>query len=140
MVLLSPNLQGQLGGFFKSPPLDLELSIQQTGAILQSYVALITPPSSTVVAATEALKGQLRGIYKSTIDSGSALELAFKSWAATIGAGMAPAFAATPPAGTIGFARLFSNNPATHEEAAAQLWLLTGIAVNNTSGATVNWA
>lgn len=92
----------------------------------------IVPPSSTVVAARAALQTAL-AIAFSTTSAAAPMELAFTTFAATVGGGMA-GYVPTPPPGSVGFASLFAVDRTSHADAATAVanaidaWMRTGIA------------
>jgi hypothetical protein len=77
----------------------------------------------------------------------AAFPLAFTNYAAQLGLGMQPNFSATPPPVKIDFSSVYllGNNGGSAFQCAnamagiIDVWFRTGLAVNNSSGVTINW-
>ena len=101
---------------------------------VQGWAAGILPPSTTVAAAVSALEPQLVAAFSSG-DAAGPMDSAFVSFAVVLGAGMLPAYLATPPAGPPGFASIFAQPaPETRAEGVERVaalldsWMRTGTA------------
>ncbi len=133
MPLDAVTLQSDLEGLFVSPPPSAGACAGLWAAAMLDYAAAVVPPSTTVSAAAEALAGALTGAFGSAVTA-TDVDVAFAAFAATVGAGMAPAFAPTPPASPLGIAELLVGSQPTHAAAAAGFaalideWFRTGIA------------
>lgn len=127
------TLQSELEALFAEPPPSADECAGLWAAALLDYAADVVPASTTVPAAAEALAGALSTAFASE-DAAPGVDAAFASFAAAVGAGMAPAFAATPPAEPLGIADLLIGSQPTHAAAAAAFaalideWFRTGSA------------
>jgi len=129
----SPGLPGAGG---RDYPLTRELCAAEWGTAVGAYAAAIVPPSLTVSAAQASLQTALLAAFSSPFPGSLAqLELAFKTFATSVGLGMAPAFVAVPPVGPVGFSAAFAPPYApSRAEAIARLasvidtWMRTGLA------------
>lgn len=144
MPLNYPLLVERLNSLFTSPPSTIEECAQLWASAIRDYSLTISPPTTTVLAASQALVPLLVSAFRTT-NAQPGMAQAFAAWAGILGSGMAPTFASTPPVVPINFSSVFASQSATHLEAAQKFalvihsWVLTGIAVNTVSGATVNW-
>lgn len=135
MPLSAPTLISQLQSLATSPPATTAQCAQAWADAMQAYAAAIIPASTTVSAAASALSSSLVGAFNAPL-AAPGMEVAFTSFAATVGAGMAAAgFAPVPPVTPVGFVTLFAGpKPATHADAAQQIgsqidtWMKTGVA------------
>ena len=144
MPLDTTKLYDGLLDVASSPGPDIASCAQQWADAMKEYASAIVPASTAVNAAAAALKTALEGAFA----AGAAppgMETAFATFATSVGAGMAPAFVATPPSGPVGFATQFAKPfPATHEAAATALsglintWMKSGTATPP-GGTPVNW-
>ena len=147
-----PGLQSDLESFFGNPPPSDNPATARASAAsswasaMQSYATAVVPPSTQVATAATALETALVGAFSGDVNSILVtMETAFLAFATTVGAGMAPAFVATPPPAPVGFATLTA--PAASPAAAAatwatliDTWFKTGTAVPSGGGGTVNWS
>lgn len=149
MALDPAGLDVDLEALASSPGATIAACATLWADATESYAAAIEPPSTGVSSAAAALETALVSAFGNSdaASTASAMEAAFAQFAATVGAGMAPAFTATPPPGEVGFAGLFAPPfPATHAEAAADVssaidaWMRTGTATPSGGGAPVNWS
>lgn len=149
MALIQSNLENALTSFFEDPPETAALCARKWAEAMSDYALPIIPPTTTAVAASEALAAALTPIFATSLTAAvtsAGMEAAWLVFATSLGTGMLPTWAATPPAGLVGFSGLFAARPLTHREAAANfalsihLWMTTGTAVNVGTGATVNWS
>jgi hypothetical protein len=144
MPLNYPLLVERLNSLFASPPPTVEGCAQLWASAIRDYSLTISPPSTTVAAASQALQPLLVTAFN-TIDAQLGMAQAFAAWAGIMGSGMAPAFAGIPPIVPINFSSVFASRSTTHLEAAQKFaliihsWVLTGTATNTVSGASVNW-
>lgn len=162
MPLDPEKLQSDLEEFFADPPVVLgaDGAVDEAGtkaacgarwgSIMGSYAAGITPPSTTVSAASTQLGSDMALVMDGNdpVSSAAGVELAFATFAASVGAGMAlavPPFTATPPGGAVGFALQLATPQETHAKAAAEFaalihkWMGTGTAVPASGGPSVPW-
>lgn len=146
MPLNAAGLQTDLTSLAASPPPSIAGCAAAWASAMQSYAAGVVPPSTAVAAAASTLQAALASAF-ATPAAAPGMENAFKTFATTVGGGMAPAFVATPPAGAVGFAAQFAlAHPATHSAAAAALrtkidtWMRTGTAVPSGGGAAAPWS
>ena len=135
MALNPSGLTSGLTTAFDSPGSSVASAAQGWATAVNNYVIAIVPPSITIAAATATLTSALASAFAVRPTAAPAMEAAFLAFATTLGAGMAPAFVATPPVGQIGFAAQFAGaRPSSHAIAASQIsalidaWFRTGIA------------
>lgn len=112
------------------------------------YAADVTP--SSLAPAPASAQAALETALAAAFAKKSALadmDAAFTAAAAALGAGMAPAFTATPPPAPIGWATLLAAPyPETAAAAASKIataidtWMKTGSAVPSAGGPAVNWS
>lgn len=144
MTLNYNLLVERLNSLFSNPPGTAEECAKLWASAIRDYSLTITPPSTTVQVASNALVPLLITAFKSP-NAASVMPYAFAAWAGILGSGMAPAFAGIPPVAPISFISLFGGFSQTHLEAAQKFalvihsWVLTGTATNTVSGASVNW-
>ena len=133
MPLDAVTLQNELEALFEAPPHTAAGCAGLWAAAMLDYAADVVPPSTTVSAAAETLAGALTSAFGSP-SAAPAVDAAFTAFAASVGLGMAPAFAATPPASPLGIADLLLGSQPTHAAAAAAFaalideWFRTGSA------------
>lgn len=137
MPLALPALQSALETLFAEPPATAPECADAWSAALVDHAAGIVPASTTVPAAADALATALAAAF-ATPDpapaAAAAFDAALTAFAAQVGVGMAPAFAATPPVAPLGVATLLAAPSPTHAAAAAAFaalidaWLRTGSA------------
>lgn len=145
MTLAAAALQSALQSIAANPPATVAGCATAWANAMQTYATPVVPPSTTVSAAAATLQSALVTAFSSPA-AAPGMEAAFTAFATTVGAGMAPAFVATPPPGPVGFAAQFATFPATHALAAQQLrtlinvWMKTGTATPSGGGAPVNWS
>lgn len=145
MSLNLAGLKSQLAENFASPGATAAACGQQWGDAMSAYASGIVPASTTVSAAAATLSTALTAAFA----TGSAIALmdtAFLAFAVTVGAGMAPAFVATPPAAPPSFGVVFAVLYPTHALAAdaigalIDVWMKTGTATPSGGGAPVLWS
>lgn len=154
MALLRSTLQDGLRVLFSSPPDSAALCAETWAAVMRDYSRSVTPVSTSVDVAYEALYASLSSIFSASSTLGSAptvatqMEIAWFSFAVTLGSGMSGGgYVATPPPSIVGFIQLFnaSPKPSTHEEAAINFssridtWMRTGIATSS-GGVVQPWS
>lgn len=145
MALLPTTLITELQRIAASPPDTHPACARAWADAVRSYAVGITPPSTTVSAASEVLATSLVTPFSS--DNGaSGMASAFTAFAAAVGGGMA-GFVAVPPPSPPNFAGLFAEpHPATHLEGAQKIsqlidtWLRTGTAAPVAGGPAVPWS
>jgi hypothetical protein len=150
MPLIQSNLEDALAAFFEDPPETAALCAREWADAMRDYTLPIVPTSTTVAVAAEALAATLTPIFETSLSApttASGMEAAWAVFAVTVGSGMLPDWAPTPPPGIVGFLTLFeAPRPLTHREAAANfaqaihLWMITGLATNTSTSATVSWS
>lgn len=146
MPLAKPTLSSGLAELAADPPATAAGCAQAWADAVRAYAAAVVPASTTVTAAAATLAGALSSAFQSSA-AAPQMETAFTAFAASVGAGMAPAFVAVPPSGSVGFAAQFGGAmPATHAEAGDAIatridnWLKTGTATPAGGGAAVSWS
>ncbi|NRA02909.1 MAG: hypothetical protein HRU00_09940 [Myxococcales bacterium] len=120
----------------------------QWGDAMDDYAAGVVPVCSTVSAAIATLKGAMDTAFQNTVKATtvSALEAAFAAFGVTIGGGMAPAFTAVPPPGTVGFSGLMASDQSSQADMAEDwadaidTWMKTGTATPSGGGSPINWS
>lgn len=160
MALVKATLEAELLDFFAAPPVVMAGSsvdyaasrsacAQKWADAMQKYLSsagsVLTPASTSITTSLATFKTSLASAF-ATASAAAAVDTAFATLAASIGTGMAPAFVATPPAGTPGFAANITTTEASHASAAASwadrihTWIKTGTATPAGGGAAVPWA
>lgn len=149
MPLDPASLTTGLTGLFSDPPSTAAECAAEWASSMKDYAIAIIPASTTVETAAQVLETNLTGIFETSLDENVTavqMETAFLTFATSVGAGMQPAYTATPPPGLIDFATLFSARPETHAQAASDFvgkidpWMRTGTAkLNSPPMNTVNW-
>lgn len=132
MPLNESALSGGLTSLFSNPPPSAAACAEQWASATQSWASGIVPASTTVASAAATLRSSLASAF-GVPDSAQAMESAFATFAASVGAGMT-GFVPTPPPAPIGFASQFSGpKPATASDAAHAIstridtWMRTGL-------------
>jgi hypothetical protein len=147
MPLLLPSLQSGLQAVFAAPEATAAACAQKWADAVKTYAAGVVPASTAVTAAATALSTSLASAFASLEDPYGidAMETAFTTFGAAVGAGMA-GFVAVPPPGPVGFAAQFATHPATHAAAATAIagkintWMKTGTAAPVAGGPPANWS
>lgn len=110
------------------------------------YASGILPASTGVPAAQAALQTALVGAFGGAPGAAPAvMDAAFVAFALAIGAGMLPAFVATPPAGPPGIVAFMAGGDRTEEQFASEFasmidtWMKTGTATPALGGPAVPW-
>jgi hypothetical protein len=150
MALDSAGLEDDLKELAETPGETIADCAQQWADALDGYATGIIPTSTQVTTAAAALQVALAAAFANVnaAATAAAMEAAFLTFATTVGAGMAPAFVATPPPSPLGFATLFAAEPKpeTHADAASDFrsaiddWMITGTATPSVGGSPVNWS
>ena len=149
MSLDTAGLQDDIEALCESGFENIASAASAWGDAMSGYAAAVVPASTLVATATTALKAALASAFSNTVaaTTAAAMEAAFTSFATTVGTGMAPAFVATPPPGSVGFATLFTPPfPTTHAAAASatasaiDTWMRTGTATPSGGGSPVPWS
>lgn len=109
-----------------------------------AVVPAVLPP--VVEAARQAMEAQILAAH---VPSGliAGLPAAFSAFAAALAAGMAPAFTGTPPPAPVDFSPAYAAGMAGGSNQVCislmvftvDAWFRTGLAVNTSTSATVNW-
>lgn len=152
MAVDTTALKDGLVDLFSNPPSGgsaVEAAAQAWSDVMVAYAGDVVPASTTVSAAGSALKTALQSAFVLApaptvlVD----METAFAAFAATVGAGMAPAFTATPPPNPVGFAALGAPPFPSDTNSAAEIWktridtwFKTGTATPSGGGSPVNWS
>ena len=131
-----------------TPSADVSGCAEQFADAVEACAADVEPPSLAVAAAAATLETAMASAMASAdlATSASSCEAAMAAFAVTVGGGIAPAFVATPPAGSIGLAALLAARPATQAaavdgwETAIGDWFRSGTAVPSGGGPAVNWS
>lgn len=148
MALSKASLKSALEAFFGNlpSPCTHAACAQEWADALEDYASDVVPPSSAAAAAGAALQAALAAAF-ATPAAAAAMDAAFQTFATTLGAGMAPAFVATPPATPVGWPTLMLPPFETTHAGAAQkmadaidAWMKTGTAVPSGGGAAAPWS
>jgi hypothetical protein len=133
MPLDPVTLQSELETLFAEPPPGAAACADAWACAMLDYAAAVVPPSATVGAAADALALALEAAC-ATPAAAPPVDAAFAAFAVTVGGGMAPAYAATPPPAPLGIAALLAAPVPTHAAAATlfagliDTWFRTGSA------------
>ncbi len=148
--LLKNNIQElndqEFPGFLGFPETTLEAATRWAEGIAE-YATPIIPATTTILAAQEVLKNQLLTISNEASNGITVFQQALSDFASVISTGMQPTFTGTPPAiplsispaTAIGFAGGTAEEVAEALSTIIDTWMKTGLAVNNSTGATINW-
>lgn len=126
-------------------PSSLPDAAEKWADAFDKYASQVTPPSTTSAQAKAAFKSTFM-----TIQGGNGpavLPQCFAVYAAALSLGMQPAFTGTPPVGTpilasippIGLAGGKASVCIDMIATIVHSWMLTGVAINNSSGVAVTW-
>jgi hypothetical protein len=107
------TLQNELEALFEAPPASAASCAGLWAAAMLDYAADVVPASTTVSTAAETLATALDAAFASPTAPAD-FDAAFTAFAASVGGGMAPAFAATPPALPLGIGALLVESQPTH--------------------------
>lgn len=147
MPLVASALQASLTQLATHPGASVADCAQAWADAVRDYAATVVPPSTAVAAAGLTLASQLTSAFALRPSAASAMDVAFTAFAATLGAGMAPAFVAVPPPAPVGFASLFakpfqatSAAAASHVATVLDTWMRTGTATPAAGGGPSPWA
>ena len=143
--LLHMMLQELLTNSVNYPSNQTEIAMRWS-SLIDSYASLVTPLSLNSASA----KSAMFGVLMSNPVSGSLLimlPLAIATYATQLAIGMQPTFTGTPPilplnllpAYTIGTSGGTSLAVATSMSTIIDLWFRTGLAINNSTAATIPW-
>lgn len=145
MPLATATLQSALQSTFSSPGATIADCSSLWANAIGTYFAPVAPPSLTVAAAQATLQTQLAAAFALPA-AASAMDAACTAFAATVGAGMLPAFVAVPPPAPVNWLALFAEPyPTTHAEAAQKIssaldtWARTGTATPSLGGSPIPW-
>ena len=127
-----------------------DASDQWANDAMDPYAVGVVPvlAAGVMAGASAALEASLVGVFGNTVvaTTTTQMELAFTTFAATMAAGMAPAFVGTPPPAPVGFSALLTTNQPSKAVASAawasaiEAWMITGTAVPSGGGSPVNWS
>ena len=117
------------------------------GDIVNSYASSVIPISSTSVQARSTFVSSMMLTSLSSQNGLSQLISLLSAYMSALSLGMQPAFTGTPPAIPINIAAVSvlglggSSGELTSKSLAniIHAWVKTGLATNNSSGATINW-
>lgn len=150
MPLVKSILEQELKTIFNpdTMPGSIPEAADAWASAVDKYASQVIPSSTTSAAAKAAFQGLMSGVTPDLKNGIIQLVAAFTAYAAQLGLGMAPTFTATPPAIPINIAPVVSLGlgGGSGDECAALLatiadtWFRTGLAVNNSSGATIPWS
>jgi hypothetical protein len=126
-------------------PESLADAAEKWSAAFDKYASVVTPPSTTAAQAKQAFKGLFMTIQGA--NGPVVLPQCFAAYAAALALGMQPTFTGTPPVGTpilapvppVGLAGGTAAECIDMIVTIVHNWMLTGVAVNNSSAATVTW-
>ena len=143
MALSKNKLKDNIMSFVSYPDTFLD-SAESWSEAFNNYCLDIIPASITHSAAKEAFKQRFLTMGNGII----IFPQCFVDYAQILATGMQPAFTATAPIGIPNFTPVYSlgYSGATSEDCINLLvsiihsWMLTGIATNNSSGATIPWS
>lgn len=115
---------------------------------INNYAQAVTPPSISSVAARSAFETVMLGMSAELQNGIPIFASAFTAYAGALAPGMQPNFTATPPPIPINIAPVIPVGVAgAPAQAIAETlatiidtWFRTGLAINNSSGATVPWS
>ena len=145
MPLVPANLQSDLQSISARPGATVADCAAAWATAVRTYAAAVVPQSTSSAAAGAALEASLASAF-ATPAAAQLMDAALATFAATLGAGMAPAFVAVPPPAPLGFATLFAEPyPPTAEAFAVKLstavdtWMRTGTATPSVGGSPVPW-
>ena len=150
MALIPSILENSLNLVFDSDakiyPESLEDAAVKWSLALNSYASLVTPPSTTFELARQAFIQTFLGM--NAPNSGLILfPQCFVQYAIVLSTGMQPAFTGVPPPNVPNFESVYSIGMNGGNSRAVisllttliDVYFRTGTAINNTSGATINW-
>lgn len=131
----------EFGGF----PQDLDETTERWSTAISRYAGGITPPSQSAESAKSSFSSTFTSLIQT--DGNAAFTLSLTAYALELGLGMQPTFTAIPPPTPIILAPVFSlgfaggsaKQCAELMSSTIDTWFKTGIAINNSSGATVQW-
>lgn len=156
MPLVSTSLKSELEKFFDpdSPnfegfpdPENFQDVVDKWSGAVDNYASQVVPVSVNAVAAKAAFAAVIATINSDAQNGPVQLVAAFTAYAAQLALGMQPAFTGTPPITPIVLDSVYaiglstgSNGDCLNELVSLiDSWFKTGTAINNVSGATVNW-
>lgn len=139
MVYNAPEYAG-------TPANGQEFAARFSSAVAE-YAQSVAPPTTGVLAGQEQMRQIIAAAYETPGALYTGFPQAFAAMAASMAAGMLPAFAGTPPPLPLDWSSVYAlgNSGAESSECIALLanlthaWFLTGTAVNTASGATTLW-
>lgn len=152
MALVSDIFKSGLGKTFDTEnpqfvefPSSLADAAEKWADAFDKYASQVTPPSTTATQAKQVFKSTFLTIQGS--NGPAVLPQCFAAYAAVLSTGMQPAFTGTPPVGTpilasippIGLAGAKASVCIDMIATIVHSWMLTGIAINNSSGVAVTW-
>ena len=126
---------------FDGFPSSLEESREAMAEAVYQYARTVTPVTTTAEIAKEAMISSLGDMSKDN------QIIAFSQFATTLASGMG-GFTATPPpspivldsVAIIGLSGGSSESCMTELSNVVDAWMSTGIAINNSTGVTINWS
>ena len=125
-------------------PSDNKKAAANWSKAINTYAKSVIPASTTSTNAKAAMEAVLQGL---SYTAGSIVFVnSFTSYSAILATGMSPSFTGTPPPKSIDFTTVFTLPYNTSIDTRIQqmasiidTWFRTGLAVNATTGATINW-
>lgn len=132
---------------FVSFPSSAEETAEMWANAINEYAKLVLPVSLTSDQAKEAFRLQMLLINNSIGNGDIVFKAAFTQYAIVLAAGMQPTFTGAPPVSPIEFASVYAlgfsgaSNKVCMDAMIVIIdaWFRTGTAINNNTGATVNW-
>lgn len=142
---LGTTLQSDILAMCSDPGATAAACAADWASTMADYAAGVVPASLGVTAAAAVLQGALTSAFSAANGTGVAmLESAFTAFGVAVGAGMLPAFVATPPSGPVGFSGLTATTSASAAASAMagliDTWMRTGSATPSVGGAPVIWS
>jgi hypothetical protein len=142
-----PGLIQDLIDLATDPPTTADQCAARWADAMNSYAATLTPPSTQVATASEALHGSLTTAFSDIPGALALIEQAFVAFSAVVALGMpSPVISAgIPPPPPVGFATLFGLFPPSTEAGATAManlintWMLKGTATPIPPAAAVPW-
>tara|TARA_Y100000310_G_scaffold248042_1_gene253837 strand:+ start:985 stop:1440 length:456 start_codon:yes stop_codon:yes gene_type:complete len=151
MPLVAATLETSIKDLIDDPSDTAAGAAQKWSDAIGDYAsAIVMAPTTTGEAAKAALLGALTATFGNPTDGtppvSTTWDAPMAAFAGTLAGGMAPAFTGTPPGAGFSSVVFTGANFEDSGAAAAALsasidgWFKTGIAVNNSSGASSTWS
>ena len=129
----------------KSFPESFEDAAEKWSSAFDKYASQVTPPSITSSTAKEAFKSTF--LTMTEVTGKTVFPKCFKAYCDALAPGMAPNFTSTPPIGipifdsvtVIGMGGGKSSQCIELIITIVDAWIKTGIAINTSTGVSINW-